>query len=808
MNRFPYSEGFIRPQRFRIAGGDERGIVNNSIRRHGRGKRWIKVLAVAGLVVTTSIVVMTYWAGKAGSLKPLPKPPALPGNVNQQLSGVTFTRSDNGRQLFVIHASRTVAFKESGATTLKDVFVEFFGRAGKRYDVLKTPEGEYNPSTGNLSTPADVELILNALPGQIQGLSSKPGQSPNEPRAESGATGEPIYITTSKVASRDRGTQLESGTPVSFHLGDISGSARGLRYGAGKSEIELRQDVEAAFRPAQNTKAGAPIRLSASRLLYSGPSEEVRLWGPVKITQGSRTITGAQGLILLDAQNRVKEIQLEGDAHASDQMPAGRLSLRSDVLRGYLDPVPSRLSKLVATGHVRSESIQSGARTNIEAQEVVLNFDPISRVPAHGIATGNVRLTIEQSPGRHQASAGSPALGRRISKETLTTEEIRFSFRPGGKNLNEADTSGPGTLVLYPEDPTAGDRIVTAARFLMDFDSSSRLKSLRGTGGTKIVFSPPSNSSNQEAAISTASRIVAIFEPATEAVRSVEQSGNYHLRKGEMEAMGEKAVNLSGQQKLILTGHPEVWDSTTKAQANQIVVNLSSDTAEGIGGVHAIQKDPKGPASIPTNVVAQTMFADRRSQVVHYQGHVRAWRGTDVVESASLDIYRNERRVSTNSRVLTSHLQPASAKSSRDKAGQSGPTPLTIRADRLDYFDAGQRARYSGNVELDTEDTRIKADRLDVYFSSDKKQADAEVERAVAEGHVKIAQPMRYAEGEKAIYDAQQGMVVMTGGPPTVYDTEKGSMTGQRLTFYTHNDRLLVDGSASAPAVSKHRVAQ
>ncbi|MEJ2009318.1 MAG: LptA/OstA family protein [Acidobacteriota bacterium] len=131
-----------------------------------------------------------------------------------------------------------------------------------------------------------------------------------------------------------------------------------------------------------------------------------------------------------------------------------------------------------------------------------------------------------------------------------------------------------------------------------------------------------------------------------------------------------------------------------------------------------------------------------------------------------------------------------------------------MRADRLDYFDAGRKARYSGHVELDTEGTRIEAERLDVYFSPGSKQADSEVERAVAEGHVIVIQPMRYAKGEHAVYDARPGTVVMTGGPPTVYDAEKGFMSGQRLTFYIHNDRLLVDGNANLPTVSKHRVAQ
>jgi lipopolysaccharide transport protein LptA len=302
--------------------------------------------------------------------------------------------------------------------------------------------------------------------------------------------------------------------------------------------------------------------------------------------------------------------------------------------------------------------------------------------------------------------------------------------------------------------------------------------------------------------------MLATFDPATEAVRSVEQIGNFHFDDGTLEAKADRARDFAREQKLVLTGRPEVWDPSTRMRADQIILLLASDTAEGIGSVHSIHTDPQNPSALPTNVVAQRMSADRRSQVVHYEGQVRAWRGTDVIESPSLDVYRNERRVSTNSRVMTSHLQAASGKADADKGTAAGLKPVTIRADRLDYLDEGRKARYAGNVELDTEDTRIQSDRLDVYFSAGKGPTDSAVNRAEAQGNVKIVQPMRYAKGENAVYDAQTGKVVMTGGPPTVYDTEKGTITGQRMTFFIHNDSLLVDGSANSPAVSKHRVTQ
>lgn len=782
--------------------------MNGSIQRHVRAKRWVKILAGAGLVITAAFVLGTFWRGRNVRHELLPKPPQLPSNVNQQLSGVTFTRSDNVQRLFVIHAARTLAYKQGGSTVLKDVYVEYFGRSGKRYDVLRAPEGIYNPTTGNLSTPGDVELVLNAAPNQMAKMAAGQGQSNTRPAGGKDSAQPPVYIRTSKVVSTDHGTQLESNTPARFHLGNISGSARGVIYGSDKGEIILKQDVQATFHPAKRAQTGEPIEMSASRLRYAGPEEGVQLWGPVKIHQGSQVLTASQGSILLNAQNRVTEVLLKGRAHALDKMRDGQVKLQSDVLRGFLDPATNRLSKLEAMGHVHSETTQSGALSKLDAHEVVLNFDSATHVPANGVAMGQVHLTVAQSRDSQGKASPSRSPGGKITKEDLASEKLLFSFRPKGKNLKEAETAGPGTLVLYPEGAKAGNRTITAARFYMNFDSAGRLERFRGTGGTRIVFAPPPNSQKQNPAVSTAREMVATFDPATEAVQSVEQQGDFYFQNGAIDAKAERARDLVHEQKLVLTGHPEVWDSNTRAHADQIVILLASDTAEGIGGVHAIHTDPRDPSALPTNVVAHRMVADRRSQMVHYEGHVRAWRGTDVVESQSLDVYRNERRVSTNSRVVTSHLQPASAETGDPKGRPSGPRPLTIHADRLDYLDAGRKARYAGNVELSTEDARIDSDRLDIYFTSGKKQGNSEVERAVAEGHVKIVQPMRYAKGENAVYDAQTGKVVMTGGPPTVYDTEKGSMTGQRLTFYIQSDRLLVEGKANSPVISRHLVAR
>ena len=139
------------------------------------------------------------------------------------------------------------------------------------------------------------------------------------------------------------------------------------------------------------------------------------------------------------------------------------------------------------------------------------------------------------------------------------------------------------------------------------------------------------------------------------------------------------------------------------------------------------------------------MVARRQSQTIHYEGHVRAWQGTDVVESSALDVFRTQKRVSSGSQVVTSFLQPAAMVSEQGAAAHStgGTRPVTVHADFLEYFDQGRRARYHGNVRMVTESTTLQSDRLDVYFTQGDTVEGSEVDHAEADGHVRVTQPGR-----------------------------------------------------------------
>src|SRR5439155_20211766 len=154
-------------------------------------------------------------SGGSRQVASMPARAAMPGNLTQQLSGYTFTRSEGGRRIFTVHAARTVALKQGGMTQLDDVVLDVFGREGDRHDVLRTRLAEYKSESGNFSSSGPVEIELNAdLP---------PGGGGSGGR-------QPAYLETSNVTFRQQGSLVVSGGPVRFRAGPISGSAVGMTY--------------------------------------------------------------------------------------------------------------------------------------------------------------------------------------------------------------------------------------------------------------------------------------------------------------------------------------------------------------------------------------------------------------------------------------------------------------------------------------------------------------------------------------------------------------------------------------------------
>jgi lipopolysaccharide export system protein LptA len=148
-----------------------------------------------------------------------------------------------------------------------------------------------------------------------------------------------------------------------------------------------------------------------------------------------------------------------------------------------------------------------------------------------------------------------------------------------------------------------------------------------------------------------------------------------------------------------------------------------------------------------------------------------------------------------------------------DKSGKT--TPVHITSARLTYTDEERKIFLDGGVTARGSDATMAAQQMTVYLQP-RSQSQAgpgpampgQIERIVAEERVVITEPRRHATGERLVYTAAEDKFVLTGGPPSIFDAERGKTTGDSLTFYRHDDKVLVEGKETSPTVTKTQVAR
>jgi lipopolysaccharide export system protein LptA len=140
---------------------------------------------------------------------------------------------------------------------------------------------------------------------------------------------------------------------------------------------------------------------------------------------------------------------------------------------------------------------------------------------------------------------------------------------------------------------------------------------------------------------------------------------------------------------------------------------------------------------------------------------------------------------------------------------------VVITAAQLTYADSDRKAHYDGGVVAKGTDFKASAKTVDAYLLPRSQTAanqslvgTGQMDRMEANGSVLIQQNSRHAEGDKLVYTVAEDKFVLTGGPPSIFDAEQGKITGVSLTFFRSDDRVLVEGKASAPVVTQTRVAR
>jgi lipopolysaccharide export system protein LptA len=729
-------------------------------------KRLRKFFA-AGAVLVVMVAFGFYLRGifkDRGAIPEIPK--NIPADVASKASGFNLSKSEGGKQLFTIHAASVEQFKGGGKAALHDVSITVFGRNQDRSDQIYGSEFAYDPAAKIVTAEGEVRIDLEANTPAAAASAATPSS-----QSAAAETRNLIHVKTSGLTFNENTGIAQTKAAIEFRLPEASGSAVGATYDSHGGVLMLKSAVKITStgeRQATITGQSAVITKSPSKVVVQY----------AKLEEPQRTLSADKVTAFMRDDNTVDRIVGTGNLHASSTGPK---AAEINAAEGELQMAGANLARSgILSGGVTFAS-KGESPADGKAGKVLLSFGPANHV------------TKARAEDSVQLKQGADGKAQELHAAVLDV------FIKNGKKIERAVTSaGPAEIV---REQATGKTTISAGHFETTFNDQNRPVSLYGTPDAKIVDTV----SGKPDRVLTSRELTAKFNDKGEIV-SADQSGDFHYQEGTQTATADRAKYAAAEETILLTGSPRVVDSGATLTADSIQLNRKTRNAVAQDNVKTtytnMTAQPTGAmlaSSDPIHVTGSSVNFSSATGVARYT-KARLWQGPNIVEAPTINFDRNKRSLQAQG---SQGGQVASVFVQKDKNGKL--TPVNVTSDKLSYVDSERKAVFSGNVIVQTQDTTIDSDTVQVILLPRKSQTEtqsaSQLDRIESQGDIKIQQGSRKATGTRLIYTAAEEKMVLTGTPnkrPSIFDAERGQITGDSLTFFTHDGRVLVGGGETS----------
>ena len=689
-------------------------------------------------------------------------PAAIPGDVQQQAEKFTFSRSEGGRVLFTVQASRTIE-RAGKSTVLEDVVTVIYGRSGERADEIRTDRCEYDRGgTGQIYCPGEVTIRLG---GEV----SRPS-----------AGGEHwIRLVTSGMRFDPEPGVAWTDQPVRFRFSGGWGEAVGLRYQPGEPALQLEAQVSIHLARG----AEAPVRIEAARLHYYARRQVLELLPPLSLRLQDRLLVADRVRMELDQNLRTRRIEAVGHVRARGVQDGRQLTMQARRAVALYSP-EGALQQLSASGSVRFTAESQESRETLSCREAVFHFSPPRQRLERVVAAGDAELVLR-----------TPEETRELRAPVM---ELTLGSQDGDRQLLTARRRA--ALVL--RQPSGEERILVADRIELEFQQKRRLRRLAASGSveTKLVRpgAPLQMTSSEE--------LRARFDSEGK-LAEAEQWGGFRYQGENSWAEAGRAHYRGETQTVLLTEEPAIWDATTRTTARRIELEETTGRLRAEGEVRTTQRPAAGQkggfgSSAPVNLAADRLWAERARGWARYEGHARMWQDESRLAADVIELFRSPRKLVGEGHVRGLFFEtPAAPEASANPGGRR--RPVTVTARRFTYLESERRGVFEENVVARNDFGTLTAPRLEVFLAAGPGGETVSLERAHASGGVRIQQPGRQATSERADYRADARTVILSGGSPTITDLQGSSITGSQLTLFLADGRIRVDSEEGERTVTR-----
>jgi LPS export ABC transporter protein LptC len=749
-----------------------------------RSLRWLLLVA---MVLIAAAVVGTYRSQRrALATRRRPLPPRIALDTKTSALDWEWGQSAAGLPQVHITAKDMRQSADGSKAELKDIELRLYAKDGQSYVRVRTGEAEFTTGENKLYSPGAAEITLDVP-----------------------VSGEPTHQLTSISAS---GINFDSKAGaaitdqhVSFTFQGGSGTCTGADYDPSSHVLNLNHNVVLNLRgKGPNSK---PMKVETDHLIWNENTSVLLLQPWSRLTRDASVIDAGPATVQLKDQV-IHSIEAP-NGRGTDKQPGRQISYSADLIHVDFDEA-GEYQKIAAGGKAKLVSTAEISETTITGNYVDLMFDPGgvdgARVLSTVNAIGNGFLESKPVPG---TGDGKP------DTRIVRADSFALHMKPGGKEIDRINTNAPGTLELVPNQNSHHRRLLKADRILVVYGARNEIKEFHATGLANNPASTESQPSlddsqrkNANLAVSYTSGkdIDATFDDEGQLKGLVHRTG-FKYRQGTRQAQSDNAILDNERNQMNLQNHARIWDDTGATTADQIQVDQNTGDFDARGHAFTTRLPDSKPAARseektkadsgvidnqqPVQGSADRVTSANRNSLIHYVGNAVLWQPANRIQGDRIDIDREKKTVVAEGKVVTQFQDDA-------KAGAPQPVFTLVKAQKMTYADADLLANYSGGVDFRRPGLGVTSATLKAYLNAKDAGKDSRINRAISDGKVEIVESLpgrqRIGAGEHAEYYTDDGKVVLTGGSPQLNDTVRGNTKGDQLTYFTNDNRLLVNG--------------
>jgi lipopolysaccharide export system protein LptA len=157
------------------------------------------------------------------------------------------------------------------------------------------------------------------------------------------------------------------------------------------------------------------------------------------------------------------------------------------------------------------------------------------------------------------------------------------------------------------------------------------------------------------------------------------------------------------------------------------------------------------------------------------------WQGNRILSADELNLWRASGEITGQGNVRASFPYIPKREEKKDER-------IEVGGKTMRYASESRLLTFDQEAWLKTQKVGLNSDAVTVHLREEK----GDIEKIEARGRVIITEGTRQGKGGEALYDLDKETIVLTGNP-SLFDKEKGTVEGDKLTFHLGDGRILVE---------------